>query len=860
MPLNCEDLIRQALGRDMREEEILDFARDGARLARQARAGQAASGRAPDMAAHAARWAERKKLAILARQRAEELQASARLAALRQVRDNFAGMEWEGVSALMVGGKHNRKGARLSVDSLRSSLGQHYLGSLVNELERLGPEHVNLLRKGVLDREIARALWSLGDAQLQYHGPAEAMEIAEVIHKWQEKARVDENNAGAWINALPGYIVRQSHDQLKIKRAGFEQWKADIETRLDWDRTADGRLAASITPADILARDQFLEEVYTGFITGIHEKFTPPGMTPRPDPLVSSATMGATAARASKQRVLHFRDGDAWFEYNGKYGRGQLVDGVISGLTKSANDTALMRVFGPSPRQNLQNMVADLNRMWRARQDDASIRQMRKMQKRLDNQMKELDGSLNMEGNPDAAQVASLVRAVESMSKLGGALISGFSDVPLMAQEFYYQGRGFFSALSEGLSLLVRGRGTLEQREIIAQCGVFCDSMIGNLTSRFAGNELPGKASAMMNVFFKLNGLSWWTDSWRKSATLMMSHDLAGLRHQPWNLLPHQRRRVLSLYHIDEGLWEMLRKGQMQMADGRDYFTPDLAFQIGKSELQGYMNGKGLIINDQRVELFREEIASRLRAYFRDRVQYAVLEPDARTASIVHQGLAAGTPAGEALRFCMQFKSFPAVFLQRALGREIYGRGSDTLAAGLRQAIIPRGGEITGLMGMVAMTTVFGYVSMCAKQLLAGKNPRDFTQSPEDFAKVMTASLVQGGGLGILGDFLFGEKSRMGDGFLSTMAGPAMGSLSSIVSLYQSARDGEDVRATAFRTLWSHVPGNNLYWTRAAVDNLLLNSMYELMNPGYLKRMRRRVEKENNQTFWCEPHTWSWAR
>lgn len=854
MPLNCEDMIRNALGRNMSEQEILDFAREGSRLGRQARAAAEASLSAEDIAKLTADWAQQEELALIAHRRAQHLQAAARLRAVQKATANFQGMEWEGLSALMVGSKYDRAGSRLSVDAIRTSLGQHYLGSMINELDTLSPEYSTTLHKGTLDREICQAMWSLDNANAQpYKGPQEAMDIAQVLHKYQELARENENKAGAWIGKLPGYIMRQSHDQLKIKQAGFAQWKADIESRLDWEATADGRLK-NISDSEVAkARETFLDEVYTGFLTGIHEKYAPPVTGINAPSLRTAKTMGSVAAKASQQRVLHFKNGDAFFEYNQKYGRGQVIDGVIAGLTKSANDTALMRVFGPSPHENLANMVKDLNAMWRARKDDASIRQLKNMLPRLHNQMKELDGSLNVEGNPTFAQVASITRAVQSMSKLGGAVISGMTDIPLIAHELHYQGRGYFSALGETLSLLVQGRGTMEQRRILSACGVFFDSMVGNLTSRFSGQELPGKATALMNLFFKLNGLSFWTDATRKSACLIMSHDLAAEAKFTWGQLSRQRRRVLGHYDLDEGLWEMLRQGKMAAADGREYFTPELAGQIKKADLAAYMEAKGLIVNDRRVELFREEVAERLRAYFKDRVQYAVLEPDARTGSIIHQGQSAGTVAGEALRFCMQFKSFPTVFLQRTLGREIYGRGADSIAQGLKQALIPRNGEMTGLMGMVAMTTVFGYLAMCTKQLLAGKNPRDFTESPEAFGKVLVASLVQGGGMGIIGDFLFGEKSRMGDSFLSTLGGPSLGSAASVYRLYQSARDGEDVAATGFRTLWSHLPGNNLFWTKTAVDYMFLNSLYEMMNPGYLRRMRKRVEKENGQTYWLVP-------
>ena len=40
------------------------------------------------------------------------------------------------------------------------------------------------------------------------------------------------------------------------------------------------------------------------------------------------------------------------------------------------------------------------------------------------------------------ASVGRIVRAIESMAKLGGAVISGMSDAPNFAYEMAYQGQG----------------------------------------------------------------------------------------------------------------------------------------------------------------------------------------------------------------------------------------------------------------------------------------------------------------------------------------------------------------------------------------------------------------------------------
>lgn len=333
----------------------------------------------------------------------------------------------------------------------------------------------------------------------------------------------------------------------------------------------------------------------------------------------------------------------------------------------------------------------------------------------------------------------------------------------------------------------------------------------------------------------------------------MMSHELAQLKNTGWNGLNKARQRVLSLYGIDEGRWDMLRKGRTLAADGRDYLTPEAAFDVPDAAIDAYLRSQGKRVSAARIEQFRDELADQLRTYFRDRVQYAVLEPDAHTGALWHQGTAAGTPVGEALRYVAQFKSFPTVFLQRTAAREIFGRGTDGFWRGFGEGVIPhflknQHGEAGHFAGVMLMMTLFGYGAMTVKQLIAGKTPHDPRK-----VKTWIAAASQGGGLGIYGDFLFGERSRMGSRFLSTLAGPTGGSLDSLYNLYLDLRDGKDVKSNAFRLFFNQMPGNNLFWFRAAFDHLIAYRLYESLNPGYLRRMQRRVEKENGQTFWWKP-------
>lgn len=440
------------------------------------------------------------------------------------------------------------------------------------------------------------------------------------------------------------------------------------------------------------------------------------------------------------------------------------------------------------------------------------------------------------------------------MTKLGGVLLSSITDVPSFATEFAYHGQGFLKSLGEGLRLALKGRGSAGQQAILADCGVFFDSMSAELCSRFSGADASGRISAMSNFFFKINGLSLWTDAWKKSAALMLSHNLGRMAKSDWQGLAHAERRLLGLYGIEEQGWNLLRKGKLKAADGREYLTPEIVEQIPSYKIRAILqkNGGRKALSGE-IQQYRDELAERLRTLIRDRVSYAVLEPDARTRSILYQGTRPGTGAGEAMRFVLQFKSFPTAFMQKLFGRELLGREATTYRGGLKNILLrDRFGERSGFARMFLMMTLFGYGAMSVKQLAAGKTPHD-PANP----KTWLAAAVQGGGLGIYGDFLFGEKSRMGSSFYSTLGGPTLSQVEEAQNLWFAIRDGEDAKSGALRFAMSLTPGNNLFYARAAFDYLIGYNLFEMLNPGYISRYRRRIKKENGQNFWLTPLKWS---
>ncbi|QXH68613.1 hypothetical protein [Pseudomonas asgharzadehiana] len=834
----CIDAVRAAAGNleDREVAEIFELLRGRAKelMAREGALGmEQATLRAADelgkQAQHAALIEKRNALLNL-RRRGEIVSF---------VRGSFADRPDLGIESLLVGTNLSRQGSRMSVAAEQKALGDAYIGGFIHDLER--QDLTGILAKGDSDVDIADALWKIGTSQDTSKLNDQVVSIARAIQKYQEAARIDANRAGANIGNLPGYIARQSHDGEKIGSAGFDKWLEEIQPRLD-PRTFE----------DVTNPAQFLRGVYDGLVSGDHLKA--PGDKP------SNGFKGPAniAKKVSQERVLHFKDGVAWHEYNTMFGTGNLRESVLRGLDMAGQNTGIMRRLGTNPEANLNMAMDILAEDVRKSGDPKALTNFNTARgNMIANRFAEVSGATRIPGNAWAARISANVRAWQSLSKLGGALLSSFADLPVAASEMRYQGKSFLGSLGEMTAGLAKGRGSLEQREILSSFGVYGDAMRGEIMRRFSADDsVGGKMSRGMSLFFKLNGLSWWTDANKASAGLMMAHNLAQNKGRAWGGMDTGLRRTLELYDLDAGKWDLLRGMDTRMADGRDYMTTDGIPGIPDERISAYLADQGRKVSDAAVRETREGLERSLRAYVNDRVSYAVLEPDARTRSIMNQGTRPGTIMGDLNRFMTQFKSFPAAYMQKTLGRELYGRGyaptplgegyrgSKDLIAALRNG----NGERLAMAQLLLWTTAFGYLSMSAKDAVKGRQPR-----PADDPKTWIAAMTQGGGFGIMGDFMFGEVSRFGNKPLETLAGPTLGTAANVIDLWAKVRSGDDAASSALRLAQNNTPFLNLFYTRIAMDHLFLWSVQEAMNPGSLRRTEQRIQQENGQKFLVKP-------
>jgi hypothetical protein len=748
---------------------------------------------------------------------------------VNQFRDKS--LDFEGFAALLTGSQRVRSGARLSVDAEYKGFRGEWMGGMIADIEKLGlwREFVD----GAFDRDIYDALHRIGTESPDFTGlPKEAVDLAKVVNKYQTDARNTRNRFGAWIRDLKGYITRQSHDMFKIRDAGEQDWVAYVKERID---------VAKMTRLGLISENDpmsSLRTMYDDFAAGVHMK-----AVAGEDDTAAFGVGSNLAKRESVSRVLYFKDGIAAFEYNERFGQGRLADSVLSGLEASARSSALLKTLGTNPEATLTRLLNEYENSLVG--DPARRSKFRTQRGAIMNMLAQVDGSTLIPGNVTAAKVGSFVRAWTAMTRLGGALISSFTDLAGYGAELRYQGnKNLFSGVLDGIGRATQGRAKGEQRQVLASLGVFHESVIGAVAARFDSPELTGRMAWGMQQFFKWNGLNWWTESLRDGAALSHSHYLAQNAGKSFDKLNGELQRLLSLYNIDAGKWDLLRLGTMKMADGRAYMTPDALATVPRAALENYIQLAGRTVNDATVQNLLDDLSQALRVMSVDRAHHAVLEPNARSRTWMLRGTKPGTVPGEILRYIGQFKSFSVAMIQMVLGREIYGRGYDTLGEYLKKGK----GDMLGLATMIGLYTAFGYAAMSIKDMLKGREPR-----PVDDLRTWYAAMAQGGGLGLYGDFLFGEYSRMGRTFSASLVGPVIGNLDTLADLITRARNGDDLAGVGLKALLDNTPFMNLFYLRPVLDYLVLYQIQEALNPGFLRRMEGRIMRDNGQDFIFPP-------
>jgi len=747
----------------------------------------------------------------------------------------------EGMMALL-GGSHKRvAGARASVTARRWGVVNSWGGGMMKELSER-PHVVDMLGKD--EGFLANVVREMHELKLEgkrgITGDQDAAFTAEIFGKYAEVARIRLNDAGAFIHKLDGWTP-QSHDTGKMMSKSLgkqEGWVDFVLPRLDLERSFPGLDEAGVREA--------LAEVYNNILTGQNRL--------GPNAKEQGQFLGPRnlAKGKGKSRVLHFKDADTFLEYQGSYGRGNIFSGMLEHLERSARDVSLMEKLGPNPETMLMSIIEERKR--RARLDENFTPEQR--QKRIGQLNKawtdgsfgggkvkklfaEVKGETMIPENPTAARIGSYVRAAQSLSKLGSATLSAVADLTTYAMSSRIMGKSAAEGYQEAIVSLFKGRKGKDAKQLAYSFGTMLDGTLGDISARWdAQDSTSGKVHQVQNWFFKASWLTQWTERLKAGYSHGLSNHLASRRGLSWDGLDGDIKAVFEHHGFDGRHWEAFKKMTTIEADGKWHLLPENVRKLSGKELDAFIpeNVKEGNKTKRRAKA-AEQLEADLMGFYSDETMFAVLEPDDRTRAVIVQGTRPGSLMGEAVRFIMQFKSFPVAYTQRILrGKRFKKNGT--------------GFDLPGFTHFMAGTAILGYAAQVAKDFSKGRTYKDPTKW-----NTVLASLAQGGGAGIYGDFLFSAANRFGGGALGTAAGPTAGVVADLLKVpsYLIQGEGEKAMDTLGREAVGNLPFINLWYARAAVDYAFTYHIKEMISPGSLDRAERRLEREFGQKSFFPP-------
>lgn len=739
-------------------------------------------------------------------------------------------------------------GSRMSAEARGKERLKQYVKALDRDLSKAGLTQA--VRSGRYEAEWGRELYELSmqaadepGAKPGATGSKIGKQIADIVHRYQSLAKENLNRAGAWVGDYAGYITSTVHDADKIRRAGTEAWVGSIRDKLDLARTFEGE----DNP------ERVLRKVWADLVTGVHlDDGGPVGFK---DPAFTGP--GNMAKAASAGRTLHFKDAESWLAYQREFGTGSLFEQTNRALERSARRENLMATWGTNPRAEFQQDFQWLRERFHE-SDPQAVLDLDAARHRIETQFSYLDGTANMPANKWLAKFMGGARAVKSMASLGGVMLTHLTVGGTGAAELRYHGVPLHEGYTNFITSIFKGRGrTPEERELADLTLAGLEGMHGDILSRFTlDDSVPGTVSKLSNVFFKWGGLTYLLDAEKTGKVRIMARHLGMVADREHGALEPETQRLLRLYNISPGEWDALRTAPGHLAvDGRVHLTPDAAQRASPESIYRIMGGGqgelpelGSPASVRAEAKARDELGLKLQALLSDIADRSIVTPGIAEKAMIYQGNRPGTLWGEALRSVAQFKLWGlAAARQGFYGREL--RGGQGAA-----------GAAAGVFHMATSAAVLGYAVMTLKDFFTGKDPR-----PLDSIKTWEAALMQGGGFGILGDFLFGEYGRTGGDFATTALGPVAGdTLGHVIEIYNDlkaqaddpkGRRRTDAAAQAVRLGESWAPFINMFYIRMLTQYLLVHQVQEWLSPGYLRRMERRAKQDRGQTYWLSPST-----
>jgi hypothetical protein len=642
----------------------------------------------------------------------------------------------------------------------------------------------------------------------------------ELMLGWRKSAeflRREFNNAGGHIGWREDWGLPQSHDNVAVRRASYEGWRDFILPKLDPGRMIDGATGKAFTPGRL---ETALRDVYETIRTDGLSKVAPG----------SAGGQGRSLGnRRADHRFLAFKSADDWLAYQERFGTSDPFSTMMGHIDGMARDIGAMRALGPNPNTSIRFIQTMLKREARKSGDDAAVNAADRSAYFLESLYGQYAGTFNSPVDSRIGGWIANLRQFLVSAQLGSAAISALGDVAF--QRLTSRFVGIPDARIVGRIATLLKPGNEADRKLAVRMGLIAEDWAHHASAqaRYTGEAVTGEiASRLSDFVLRASGLSPWTQAGRWAFGMEFMGALADHAGVEFKALNPALQKTFQRYGIGEDAWNIIRATELVDHKGAAFFIPENLAARGGKDL---------------TPAVAEDLTTRVLAMVQSETEYAVPSTSLTGAAFFKDRTRAGTLPGEIIRSGLMYKNFGLTLMHLHLRRMAEQQGAFNKAGyGAR---------------LVIGATLMGALAVQLKDIAKGRDPRKM-----DNLAFWGAALLQGGGLGIFGDFLQAETNRSGGGLAETVAGPVGGVIwdAGLLTIGNAteAANGKDMHAgrEAVKFLQRYSPGASLWYARLTAERLIFDQLRLLLDPDARVQMRaqqRRAQREYGQDFFWQP-------
>jgi len=646
-------------------------------------------------------------------------------------------------------------------------------------------------------------------------GDASAREMAQAWKEASDYLRKRFNAAGGQILSRLNWGMPQMHSVVRVRSATFDQWREFILPRLDPEKMIDEQTGLRMSPERL---EFALRDVY--------ETISADGFNKRNPGATGQGRSIAT--RRTDHRFLVFKDADSWLQYQQKFGNDNPFDTMFGHIKSMSKDIALMEILGPNPKATVDFLKQTAQKQAAMAGDEAMENAARKSAAKLDTFYMAVTGANNSPIDSRVMSTFAGLRQVLQSAQLGAAAISAITDVNFQRMARGFVGLPQATTITDYLKLLMP-LGAEERGKTAIRLGLIAEgwSSLASAQMRYVGDiSGPEVTRRIADFVMRASFLSPFTQAGRWAFGMEFLGTLADNTAKTFDELDTPLRTTLERYNIGSDKWDIMRSTELYDHEGATFLRAE--------DIEARTDIDPTLARD---------LATRMMEMIETETNFAVPSSSLRGRVALTGETRPGTISGELSRSFAMYKNFGVTLVNTHLMRGVTQEGAKAKGKYLADLIIS--------------TTVMGALAIQLKEMGKGRDPRPMTDNA-----FWIAAFLQGGGIGIFGDFISSSENRFGGGLAETVAGPVVGFVDdvgqlTIGNLIQAAK-GEDtnIARETIKFVSRYTPGSSLWYARLALERMVTDQLLLYADPKARSNMRRlesRYRREYGQRYWWRP-------